>query len=250
MRPLLGIVGIVGGFVVSLGMFGGGLALATYLIAVEPGQRPGPSRDVADLWTDEPRTVDTAAQDLERVPARPLPSPPNSSVEKRMAGTAASELAPGFVDSVTTGSVQADQRESKDWQAPSERLSAAHVEWCADRYRSYRPQDNSYTTYGGELRPCVSPFMDDPAVAEAMPVPAPEAAQDTASDEEFGDVEFLGDPSEVLRYASDEPAGLAPEGMAWAASDHVSYCFSRYRSYRPEDNTYQPYGGGPRRQCH
>ncbi|TIT21634.1 MAG: BA14K family protein [Mesorhizobium sp.] len=23
------------------------------------------------------------------------------------------------------------------------------------------------------------------------------------------------------------------------ASDHVQYCFSRYRSYRPEDNSYQ-----------
>ncbi|MER9071791.1 BA14K family protein [Mesorhizobium sp. M0904] len=22
-----------------------------------------------------------------------------------------------------------------------------------------------------------------------------------------------------------------------------------YRSYRPEDNSYQPYSGGPRRQC-
>ncbi|TJW92128.1 MAG: BA14K family protein, partial [Mesorhizobium sp.] len=22
------------------------------------------------------------------------------------------------------------------------------------------------------------------------------------------------------------------------------------RSYRPEDNSYQPYSGGPRRQCH
>ncbi len=30
---------------------------------------------------------------------------------------------------------------------------------------------------------------------------------------------------------------------------HVDYCFSRYRSYRPEDNSYQPYSGGPRRQC-
>ncbi|MER9232266.1 BA14K family protein [Mesorhizobium sp. M0622] len=24
----------------------------------------------------------------------------------------------------------------------------------------------------------------------------------------------------------------------------MQYCFSRYRSYRPEDNTYQPYSGG------
>ncbi|MER9869926.1 BA14K family protein [Mesorhizobium sp. M0136] len=29
----------------------------------------------------------------------------------------------------------------------------------------------------------------------------------------------------------------------------MQYCFSRYRSYRPADNTYQPYSGGPRSQC-
>ncbi|MER8725965.1 BA14K family protein [Mesorhizobium sp. M1027] len=29
----------------------------------------------------------------------------------------------------------------------------------------------------------------------------------------------------------------------------MQYCFSRYRSYRPEDNSYQPHSGGPRRQC-
>ena len=37
-----------------------------------------------------------------------------------------------------------------------------------------------------------------------------------------------------------------------AASDseeHIRSCFARYRSYRPEDNSYQPFDGGPRRQC-
>ncbi|MER8954885.1 BA14K family protein [Mesorhizobium sp. M0833] len=29
----------------------------------------------------------------------------------------------------------------------------------------------------------------------------------------------------------------------------MQYCFSRYRSYRPEDNNCRPYSGGPRRQC-
>lgn len=30
---------------------------------------------------------------------------------------------------------------------------------------------------------------------------------------------------------------------------HAQDCFARYRSYNPEDNTYQPFGGGPRLQC-
>ncbi len=44
-----------------------------------------------------------------------------------------------------------------------------------------------------------------------------------------------------MQYAADD--------SAYAGSDHASYCFGRYRSYRPEDNSYQPFGGGPRRQC-
>lgn len=48
--------------------------------------------------------------------------------------------------------------------------------------------------------------------------------------------------------------GAAIIGGAIAAqsnvgSRHVSWCYSRYRSYREWDNTYQPYQG-PRRQCH
>jgi hypothetical protein len=33
------------------------------------------------------------------------------------------------------------------------------------------------------------------------------------------------------------------------SEEHIRSCFSRYRSYRPEDNTYQPFDGGPRRPC-
>jgi len=30
---------------------------------------------------------------------------------------------------------------------------------------------------------------------------------------------------------------------------HVDYCYTKYRSYRTYDNTFQPYGHYPRRQC-
>jgi hypothetical protein len=33
-----------------------------------------------------------------------------------------------------------------------------------------------------------------------------------------------------------------------SGGSHVDYCYSRYRSYRASDNTYQP-NYGPRRQC-
>ena len=38
------------------------------------------------------------------------------------------------------------------------RMSAAHVEWCFDRYRSYRTYDNSWQPYNGPRRVCRSPY--------------------------------------------------------------------------------------------
>jgi BA14K-like protein len=225
-KPLLG---ILGGFVVSLGMFAAGLAAVTYLLAVEPARVPGPSVDVADLWTAAPRKVDRAAQHLERVPAQ-APSIPDQSAEQPPAAPA---MDPGSLDAVTTGSVQAAVSEGRqDRLQPSNQLSAADVEWCAARYRSYRPDDNNYTSYSGGQQPCVSPYTRDLAAAERMS-PAP---FDAGNHEEF-----VEEPSAV-QYAADDTG-------AYIGSDHASYCFNRYRSYRPEDNSYQPYGGGPRRQC-
>jgi FAD/FMN-containing dehydrogenase len=35
---------------------------------------------------------------------------------------------------------------------------SAHVQWCYDRYRSYRVYDNSYQPYNGPRRLCYSPY--------------------------------------------------------------------------------------------
>lgn len=35
---------------------------------------------------------------------------------------------------------------------------SAHVEWCYDRYRSYRVYDNSFQPYYGPRQECVSPY--------------------------------------------------------------------------------------------
>ncbi|SJM27919.1 BA14K family protein [Mesorhizobium delmotii] len=34
----------------------------------------------------------------------------------------------------------------------------AHVQWCYNRYRSYRAYDNTYQPYYGPRRQCISPF--------------------------------------------------------------------------------------------
>ncbi|MFU0505819.1 BA14K family protein [Pseudaminobacter sp. NGMCC 1.201702] len=92
----------------------------------------------------------------------------------------------------------------------------AHIEWCFENYRSYDPRDNSYNAYSGERRRCISPYSD--------------SAEEKAN---------------YVEAAYEGEAAMS----AYESAGHVQSCFERYRSYRPEDNTYQPYGGGPRRQC-
>ncbi|RWQ69647.1 MAG: BA14K family protein, partial [Mesorhizobium sp.] len=137
------------------------------------------------------------------------------------ADTAASAL-----DSTVTGSLQppADEQQA---------VPAGHAKWCASHYRSYRPSDDHYTSYSGEQRPCISPYSDAGAAERAAQPPDDGASYVEASD--------------TLPMDGYVPSQEA--GAAWLPPDHVQYCFSRYRSYRPEDNSYQPYSGGPRRQC-
>lgn len=37
-------------------------------------------------------------------------------------------------------------------------LSESHIQWCFDRYRSYRLWDNSFKPYHGPRKQCISPF--------------------------------------------------------------------------------------------
>jgi hypothetical protein len=255
------LLAVVGGFVVSLGMFAAGLAAAIYLLAVDPVGEPGPSVDVADLWTAEPRRVDRAAQAFERLPA--LTASGEAQAAEQLGAAAAAGPVPGlgYVDATITGSVQSGAGAVRQDRLPApqqgwersasgeaeqsivlDKITAAHVDWCASRYRSYRPENNSYTSFSGRQQPCVSPFTRDLAGAVDAE-PALGAPPDRGAEAEFlGDADgypaFVEEAS-ALQYAVDDTA----------ASDHASYCFSRYRSYRPQDNTYQPFGGGPRRQC-
>ncbi|ESZ53610.1 BA14K family protein [Mesorhizobium sp. L103C131B0] len=190
------ILGLVGGFVLTLAVFGSGLVFAAWLLAAKPAREARPTVSVAELWTRKARPVDKTAQDFERVP--PEQSAPADIATKK------ANPANQQPDPTVTGAI-----------APGE-LPPPHLAWCASRYRSYDPDDNSYMSYSGQQRTCVSPYL----------------AADRAAPREASYVEGAG------AYAA---AGGEP--------DHVASCFSRYRSYRPEDNSYQPYSGGPRRQC-
>jgi hypothetical protein len=41
----------------------------------------------------------------------------------------------------------------------------------------------------------------------------------------------------------------APSRRYVGGNSHINWCYSRYRSYRSSDNTFQPYNG-PRQQCY
>lgn len=99
------------------------------------------------------------------------------------------------IDVTTTGSVESQ---------PS--FPSAHAEWCRQKYRSYHAEDNTYRSFSGKRRACLSPYLD--------------ASSGTAV------------------AVADQPT-----------PDHLSWCSQRYASYDPADNTYQPFGGGPRRPC-
>lgn len=90
-------------------------------------------------------------------------------------------------------------------------FSEEHMAWCAERYRSYRADDNTYRSYSGVMKACHSPF-------ESAPV-----------------------------AVSEEVAGAIVADAPWTDAA-AAWCKARYRSYRESDNSYQPYGGA-RRPC-
>lgn len=105
---------------------------------------------------------------------------------------------------------------------PLHAINPEHVAWCERRYRSYDPQTNSYRPYSGGTRECMSPFSKAP----------------------------VAEPRDGIESAAfTEPFDQADIGTVSLDARHLASCSSRYRSYRAEDNTYQPYGGGPRIAC-
>ena len=197
------ILALVSGFVLTLAVFASGLAFAAWLIVAKPVHQAKPADSVSQLWTKDAQAVDKAAQGLERVAAAQPAAPDVAATVQAPDPTNTSAVAPG-----------AGEQEV--------RLPPAHVSWCADRYRSYNPDDNSYRSYSGQRRPCLSPYLDI--------IAADQGAQQ---------------PTEVSYVEGAGPLVATAD----LSDDHVQSCFSRYRSYRPEDNSYQPYSGGPRRQC-
>jgi hypothetical protein len=200
------------GFVLALFVFGSGALTAVYLITAKPGPTRALDMETSSLWTNKVVRVDTASKDLTRVPARPVRQQENKGQN--------TTPDPGQLDATTTAAIQPPRSSQPAW-------NASHVAWCSQHYRSYDPADNSYNAYSGASRQCISPYFDGQSPA--------------------GDAAAVSNLEDAPSFVSAANAG----GLSQPDFDqeHVRSCFDRYRSYRPEDNTYQPYGGGPRQQC-
>lgn len=222
------VLAAIGGFLAATTLLACGALLAVYfMITPETGSGPGPG-SAADGYAarvDEP---------LQRIEARPL-----TESQQALARSAAANRPDdgGDIDTIETSTVRrpdepaqagiADDGLAKPGQVEA---LAAHLAWCSERYRSYRPRDNSYTPYSGGRATCVSPYSE---AYEDGGVSAPPAPGDSFTE------------GEVMVQTVSADGG----GYAVFDDSHIAFCLDRYRSYDPADNSYQPYGGGPRRQC-
>ena len=144
------------GFGLTLIVFFAGAASTAYLLAA-PSVHGELDPDQSELWTATPKVVQQAAsQPFRRIPVR-VADPAPASAAGSEAAMAEAELPDTGLDLTPTAAV-GPQTGGEAPSLPAE-LSAAHVEWCANRYRSYRPRDNSYTPYSGGRRTCMSPFV-------------------------------------------------------------------------------------------
>ncbi|RAZ84204.1 BA14K family protein [Mesorhizobium hawassense] len=259
------------------------------MLAAKPVRQATPTIGVSELWTKDAQPVDPQKQSLERIPAQQaaaVPAKPGEPAKPDGAAqaTALAKPAPSApprlqpLPDVSGPGQPASDANAAQQPAPADeqaeqQLPVAHLQWCATRYRSYRPQENSYRSYSGELRPCISPYYDpggdrtastgqnDPQGQndQANGEPGANGQQDATTEDRM-----IDDQAEMQGYATSRggyattyggpPEEISPEAEAQArggpvSADHADYCFNRYRSYDPRDNSYQPLDGGPRRQC-
>lgn len=209
------------GVTTTIGLGIAGVSMADY-VAGESQVSTFADMDGAPIWTAKPVVVNTQSQEYARLPARlstyaiadleRQKSAPVRQVASLNRRSVKRVVVPDVIDmETTTASVGRHDAygnpmpAADDIGSASPATSSAHVAWCEQRYNSYDAATDSYRSYSGEVRPCVSPAMD------------------TAS---------------VTHVASSEPS---PQEYRQA---HIDWCGNRYRSYRVSDNTYQPYGGG------
>lgn len=197
--PLMRIALLLTLFVGSLG--------AISSILPEPNPHGLADINAPSLWTVQPVKVDRSAQQFERLPPLNVRSQEirhaqaaSDDGRKTQAIDVADDSRAAVDHTLVTGAVEASTNADRQ----------AALEWCRNRYRSYRAADNSYQPYNGSRRQCQPPF--------------------------------------VAHIETSDGAPLAEEAAAHGDDLHGEWCADRYRSYDARDNTYRSYGGR-RRTC-
>lgn len=216
------VASLLAGTALAVTILMGGVVVASAVLVPNEDVPRFTGLDVKDLWTETPVRVDPQTQTYERVPPRygsQVVMADNTSKAKTSTEKSLSS-APQRIDLASAHTMADDDTADVEQTA----LPEAHISWCHARYRSYSPDDNSYISFQGDMRTCMSPYLD------------PSQVDDSERSVEEGQTILVEETSE--------------EGSAVAInSAHAQNCLQRYRSYRAEDNSYQPYGGGPRKQC-
>ncbi|WP_354669136.1 BA14K family protein [Rhizobium sp. S163] len=100
------------------------------------------SHGASDLWTTTPVKIDRATQSFERLPV----------------------ALSTYAISPVPVSRPAPQRQQKI-EEPSDNaatFSSDHLNWCANRYRSFSAKTNTYRSFSGDTKSCSSPFERRP----------------------------------------------------------------------------------------
>jgi hypothetical protein len=242
---------LLSGIVFAVMVFLSGVAVTAFLIA-EPEPHHFANVEHPDLWTSKPVVVSGGEQRYERIAAVTAEVDlPASDAEGQP--IVSQEPAADEIDGVATAALDQTGETALEDPISGSEINQAHADWCFARYRSYRIEDNTYQPYsGGQRRSCESPIgmsggettvsvdgdgqMEDQALAQQV----------SATSTMIG----RGQDGRLVREIdrSSAPQNASYDGMSMGNAAHEEWCQSRYRSYRADDNSYQPYGG-MRRTC-
>lgn len=119
------------------------------LVQVQQRHRYQNNRRGADRWRDSRRGFDNRGRHQPQRPSR-----------HRGSSSSGPDLGSAIVGAIV-GGVIVNQLHSGQQRAPVHSggyLTRNHIDWCHNRWRSYRVSDNSYQPYNGPRRLCVSPY--------------------------------------------------------------------------------------------
>lgn len=219
------LLSLILGLTMAMVLFVGGVAGASWMMR-EPAPHQFAHLDERPLWTNRPVSIDPKDQPFERIAAAPVPpvflamAIDLPDQEERSVATVSTD------DGFQNASLDMEMTGAIEDQPAMNLADTPHAQWCAQRYNSYRVEDDSYQPYNGPRRSCDSPYMASPL----EPGMEPDMAADVLN-------------AETVAY----DAG-GQRAVVQGDNSHVNWCLQRYRSYNVGDNTYQPFNG-PRRTC-